>query len=170
MPTRSSFPSSGGAPILRLGSAAGRDATPEAVARVLDRPPGGSETLIVVSTHLSHFHDYKAPQRLYALCSPDRGRRLGQLWAGQGLRISHRRVPSHRGQSSGFRLQRLSPSNSGDTAGTRRAPKTGSPQPGSSPLVSGASCESHEFAQTNYVSRQVRQFSAFRRSCAGPCG
>lgn len=36
------------------------DTTPEAVAEVLDKLWGGNETLIVISSDLSHFHDYQS--------------------------------------------------------------------------------------------------------------
>ena len=39
------------------------DARPEEVAAVLDRLWGGPETVIVVSSDLSHFHDYETAQR-----------------------------------------------------------------------------------------------------------
>jgi AmmeMemoRadiSam system protein B len=40
------------------------DATPEEVAQVLERLWGGEETLVVVSSDLSHYHDYAEAQRL----------------------------------------------------------------------------------------------------------
>lgn len=40
------------------------DASPTAVAEVLERVWGGPETLIVVSSDLSHYHDYAEAQRL----------------------------------------------------------------------------------------------------------
>ncbi|GAB6040254.1 AmmeMemoRadiSam system protein B [Endothiovibrio diazotrophicus] len=40
------------------------DATPEEVAEVLERLWGGPETLIVVSSDLSHYHDYATAQRM----------------------------------------------------------------------------------------------------------
>jgi len=42
------------------------DATPHEVAHVLRRLWGGPETLIVVSSDLSHYHDYETAQRLDA--------------------------------------------------------------------------------------------------------
>ena len=45
------------------------DANPEAVAQVLDRLWGGMETLIVVSTDLSHYNEYATAQRLDAATS-----------------------------------------------------------------------------------------------------
>jgi len=40
------------------------DAAPDEVAEVLERVWGGDETLIVISSDLSHFHDYKTARRL----------------------------------------------------------------------------------------------------------
>lgn len=40
------------------------DATPEQVSQVLDALWGGDETLIVISSDLSHFHDYATAQQL----------------------------------------------------------------------------------------------------------
>jgi hypothetical protein len=40
------------------------DATPEEVAQVIDRLWGGPETLIVISSDLSHYHPYAAAQRI----------------------------------------------------------------------------------------------------------
>jgi AmmeMemoRadiSam system protein B len=42
------------------------EASPDAVAEVLERLWGGRETLIVVSSDLSHYHDYATAQRLDA--------------------------------------------------------------------------------------------------------
>ncbi len=40
------------------------DATPEQVSQALDSLWGGDETLIVISSDLSHYHDYKTAQQL----------------------------------------------------------------------------------------------------------
>jgi len=40
------------------------DATPDQVSQVLEALWGGPETLIVISSDLSHYHDYKTAQRL----------------------------------------------------------------------------------------------------------
>jgi AmmeMemoRadiSam system protein B len=40
------------------------DASPEQVCQLLEQVWGGSETLIVISSDLSHFHDYTTAQRL----------------------------------------------------------------------------------------------------------
>jgi len=96
------------------------DATPREVADVLRRLWGGPETLIVVSSDLSHFHDYDTARRIdaataaiierggWANLGPDRA--CGFLCvAGLLLEAGRRRLPA----------QRLSLCNSGDTAGSR---------------------------------------------------
>jgi AmmeMemoRadiSam system protein B len=40
------------------------DASPEQVSQVLELLWGGDETLIVISSDLSHYHDYQAAQQL----------------------------------------------------------------------------------------------------------
>ncbi|PVE21649.1 AmmeMemoRadiSam system protein B [Microvirga sp. KLBC 81] len=96
------------------------DAAPEEVASVLDRLWGGPETLIVVSSDLSHFHDYEAARRLDAVTADfvERGD-----WASLGpdnacgyLAIAGLLIEMNR---RGLGVQRLALANSGDTAGTR---------------------------------------------------
>ena len=43
------------------------EATPEEVAAVLDVVWGGAETLIVISSDLSHYHDYETARKLAGL-------------------------------------------------------------------------------------------------------
>jgi MEMO1 family protein len=96
------------------------DASPEEVARVLDRLWGGSETLIVVSSDLSHFHAYETARRRDAVTAAliERGdwASLGPDKACGYLAIAGLLIEANR---RGLRLQRLSLLNSGDTAGTR---------------------------------------------------
>jgi AmmeMemoRadiSam system protein B len=96
------------------------EATPQEVAEVLRRLWGGPETLIVVSSDLSHYHDYDTARRLDAATAaaiergdwvdlgPDRA--CGFL-AVAGLLMEARRL--------GLKAERLSLCNSGDTAGSR---------------------------------------------------
>jgi len=96
------------------------DATPQEVALVLRRLWGGPETLIVVSSDLSHYHDYEIAQQLdaataaaiedgdWASLGPDQA--CGCL-AVAGLLLEAGR--------HGLKAHRLSLSNSGDTAGSR---------------------------------------------------
>ncbi len=95
-------------------------ATPEEVAQVLDRLWGGPETLIVISSDLSHFHHYDAAQALdlttaraieagdVTALGPEQA--CGCIGIG-GLLLAAR---THR-----LRIERLDLRNSGDTAGSR---------------------------------------------------
>lgn len=95
------------------------DATPDEVAAVLDAVWGGPETLVVVSSDLSHYHPYAAATRrdratadaILALDSAlDHEQACGATPINGLLRVAHRRglVPSL-----------LDLRNSGDTAGDR---------------------------------------------------
>ena len=98
------------------------DATPAEVAEVLEVAWGGPETLIVVSSDLSHYHSYESARRMDAntACA---------IEALQPGRIGHEdacgRVPIQgllvAAQQHGLRATRLDPRNSGDTAGSRDA-------------------------------------------------
>jgi MEMO1 family protein len=96
------------------------DATPEQIAKVMLALWGGPETLIVVSSDLSHYHDYETARRLdaataaliehgdWASLGPDRAcgsRAVAGLLLETGRR--------------GLQTRRLSLCNSGDTAGSR---------------------------------------------------
>ena len=96
------------------------DADPQEVAEVLRRLWGGPETLIVVSSDLSHFHDYDTARRRDAATAAaiERGD-----WAGLGpgdacgfLAIAGLLVE---GRRRGLAARRLALRNSGDTAGAR---------------------------------------------------
>ncbi|KLK89688.1 dioxygenase [Microvirga vignae] len=96
------------------------DAAPEEVASVLDRLWGGPETLVVVSSDLSHFHDYETARRLDAVTadSIERGD-----WASLGpdnacgyVAVAGLLIETNR---RGLKVQRLALANSGDTAGTQ---------------------------------------------------
>ena len=96
------------------------DAPAEAVAAVLDAAWGGPETLIVVSTDLSHYLDYAACQRMddrtaaaiekFAIDAIDPAAACGAIPT-RGLLLSARR--------RGMAIERLDLRNSGDTAGPR---------------------------------------------------
>jgi AmmeMemoRadiSam system protein A len=96
------------------------DAPPEAVAALFDALWGGPETLIVVSTDLSHYLDYAACQRIDQFTAeaierfdPDvltPTHACGSL-ATRGLLLAARR--------RGMSIERLDLRNSGDTAGGR---------------------------------------------------
>ncbi len=96
------------------------DAGPDEVAEVLERLWGGPETLIVISSDLSHYHDYATAQRMDASAAAaiesfdlhglDQDQACGRLPI-LGLLTAARR--------HGLAVTRLDLRNSGDTAGPR---------------------------------------------------
>ena len=95
-------------------------ATAQEVAEVLDRLWGGPETLIVISSDLSHYHDYATAQRMdlaaaEAIEAFD-GARLDQDQACGRLPIAGFLDSARR---HGLSAERLDLRNSGDTAGPR---------------------------------------------------
>jgi hypothetical protein len=95
------------------------DATPEAVAEVLDRLWGGDETLILISSDLSHFKPYSQAQQIdqstaKAILKLD-GHLIGEQACGaypiNGLLLAARQ--------HGLTPHLLDIQNSGDTAGDR---------------------------------------------------
>jgi MEMO1 family protein len=96
------------------------DATPQDVAHVLRQLWGGPETLIVVSSDLSHYHNYETARRrdLATAAAIERGdwASLGPTQACGCLPLAGLLVEAER---RGLRARRLSLCNSGDTAGSR---------------------------------------------------
>ncbi len=96
------------------------DAVPQDVAHVLGRLWGGPETLIVVSSDLSHYHSYEAARRLdlATAAAIERGdwANLGPNQACGCLPVAGLLVEAER---RGLKARRLSLCNSGDTAGSR---------------------------------------------------
>jgi MEMO1 family protein len=96
------------------------EATPHDVAHVLRRSWGGPETLIVVSSDLSHYHDYEAARRLDAATAAaiEHGD-----WSSLGPNQACGRLPLAglllEAERRGLKARRLSLCNSGDTAGSR---------------------------------------------------
>jgi len=95
------------------------DAPPAAVHEVLDRVWGGDETLIVISSDLSHYHDYDSAVRLdrettHAIESIRVGLRPDQAC---GCRAVNGLL--HAAADHSMRVTTLSLKNSGDTAGSR---------------------------------------------------
>jgi AmmeMemoRadiSam system protein B len=95
-------------------------ATPQEVSEVLARVWGGEETLIVVSSDLSHYHSYETARRLDAATAQ---RIEGGDWARLGpddacgrLAIAGLLIEA---AHHGLAAQRLALCNSGDTAGPR---------------------------------------------------
>jgi AmmeMemoRadiSam system protein B len=96
------------------------DADPQDVAEVLRLLWGGHETLIVVSSDLSHYYDYAAAQRLDAATATviERGD-----WTGLGSDNACGHLPIAglliEGGRHGLAARRLALANSGDTVGSR---------------------------------------------------
>lgn len=96
------------------------DALPEQVADLLESVWGGEETLVVVSTDLSHFHDYETARRI----DGDTAQRIGLLKAGSfGPEQACGSRPVNGllrlAAKLGLRITELDVRNSGDTAGPR---------------------------------------------------
>lgn len=95
------------------------DATHEEVAQVLERVWGGPQTLIVISTDLSHFHDYDTACRI----DSDTVERIGRLEPGLNHRQACGATPLNGllalARAKGLAIRKLAACNSGDTAGGR---------------------------------------------------
>ena len=95
------------------------DADPQQVGDVLRRLWGGPETLVVISSDLSHYHDYDTARRRDAATAAaiERGdwSRLGPDQACGALAVAGLLVEAGR---RGLSAQRLALCNSGDTAGS----------------------------------------------------
>ena len=95
------------------------DATREQVAEVLERLWGGPETLIVISTDLSHYHEYETARKIDA----DTAERIGRLETGLNHQQACGATPLNGllalAHKKGLSIRRLSACNSGDTAGGR---------------------------------------------------
>lgn len=96
------------------------DASPEAVSEVIEAVWGGAETLIVISSDLSHYHDYDTARQLDGATS-----RAIEALRPQDIRYEHAcgRLPLNglllSARRHGLHARTLDLRNSGDTAGTR---------------------------------------------------
>jgi AmmeMemoRadiSam system protein B/AmmeMemoRadiSam system protein A len=95
------------------------DAPPEAVAAVLDALWGGQETLIVVSTDLSHYLDYASCQRIDQATADAIERLDPGITTTQACGAVPTRGLLLAARNRGMAIERLDLRNSGDTAGTR---------------------------------------------------
>lgn len=96
------------------------DATPEEVSQLLERLWGGEETLIVISSDLSHYHDYATAQRMDSATS----RAIETLnYAAIDYESACGRVPVcgilHLARQRRLKVETIDLRNSGDTAGPR---------------------------------------------------
>ena len=96
------------------------DATPEEVAEVLELLWGGDETLIVISSDLSHYHDYETARAMDSHTADlIRGLRLEEIGPYQACGC----IPLHGlltvARQRGLKIELLDLRNSGDTAGPR---------------------------------------------------
>lgn len=96
------------------------DASAADVAAVIERLWGGAETLVIVSSDLSHYHDYATARRLDAATS----RAIETLrFEDLGVDSACGRVPLsgllHVARARGLSVRTLDLRNSGDTAGPR---------------------------------------------------
>jgi MEMO1 family protein len=96
------------------------DAAPDTVAAVLDRLWGGRETLIVVSSDLSHYHDYQTARQLDAeTCRAIEMLREDRLDPHRACGFHPLAGLLRAARARGLTLTTLDLRNSGDTAGPR---------------------------------------------------
>jgi MEMO1 family protein len=95
------------------------DAGKEAVAAVIDRLWGGSETLIIVSSDLSHYHDYAEAQRLDTHTSEKITSLTADLSGEEACGCKPLNGLLHLARQKGLSIQQIDCRNSGDTAGDR---------------------------------------------------
>lgn len=96
------------------------DAGPEQVGAVLDLLWGGPETLIVISSDLSHYHDYATAQRLdRATSQAIEALRPQDIGSDQACGRHPVNGLLHVARARGLHAHTIDLRNSGDTAGTR---------------------------------------------------
>lgn len=94
-------------------------ASPQQVAEVLDRLWGGDETLIVISSDLSHFHDYTTARKI----DSETSQTIESLdWQNLDYDAACGRVPVcgllYSAEQRGMKARTIDLRNSGDTAGS----------------------------------------------------
>lgn len=94
-------------------------ARPEEVAEVLDRCWGGSETLVVVTTDLSHYYPYDTAQRLDAETVHQMVALSGPIGPDHACGAHPVNGLLHTGAARGLTTQLYAWGNSGDTAGDK---------------------------------------------------
>lgn len=94
-------------------------ATPDQVAEVLDAVWGGPETLIVISTDLSHYHRYEEAREIDAGTMGQISRMESSLTHEQACGATPVNGMMKLARARGLSIRRLAACNSGDTAGGR---------------------------------------------------
>jgi AmmeMemoRadiSam system protein B len=96
------------------------DAQPGEVAEVLERLWGGPETLIVISSDLSHYHDYATAQRLDSATSKSiENLQLEDIHSENACGCVPVSGLLHLARKKGLQAETIDLRNSGDTAGTK---------------------------------------------------
>lgn len=96
------------------------DATPQEVAEVLEQLWGGPETLIVISSDLSHYHDYATAQRLDRATSEAIEKlQLEAIHSGDACGCRPVSGLLYLARQKGLHAETIDLRNSGDTAGPR---------------------------------------------------
>lgn len=95
------------------------EARPDEVAAALEAVWGGSETLIVVSTDLSHYHEYERARELDAATCAAILERRDRLAGDQACGCRPLNGLLRLAAARGYELELLDYRNSGDTAGSR---------------------------------------------------
>jgi AmmeMemoRadiSam system protein B/AmmeMemoRadiSam system protein A len=96
------------------------DATPEQVAKVLTLLWGGDETLIVISSDLSHFHEYERSQQIdTATANAIEKMDIDRINPEQACGCRPMNGLLHIARQKQMQIERVGLCNSGDTAGSR---------------------------------------------------
>lgn len=96
------------------------DVSPEEVSEVLDQVWGGDETLIVISSDLSHYHDYASARRIDAVTSAAiQHLELEKIGPHQACGCMPMSGLLKIARRTGMQVRMLDLRNSGDTAGSR---------------------------------------------------
>jgi len=96
------------------------DADPDSVAAVLEKLWGGDETRIVISTDLSHYHDYATAREIDAATSAAIcARQVERISPEQACGCMPLRGMMQYARGHGLKITELDRRNSGDTAGPR---------------------------------------------------
>jgi AmmeMemoRadiSam system protein A len=95
------------------------DATPQEVAQVIDRIWGGPETLIVISTDLSHYHPYDEANAIDSVTCAEVMAMDATLNHEQACGATPVNALLQLARAKGLRIEQLARCNSGDTAGDK---------------------------------------------------